>query len=293
MSAPAASGMEALAGRAGPWAPVVLRAIRRFGRDQIPTVAASVTFYALLAIFPAISAIMSLYGLFGRAETPQDAVRSLGGLLPGGAIRVVVDDMVRLSQTPHVSLGLVFAFSLIVSLYSASAGMRALLGGLTVAYEARDTRGFVRQSLVSMGLTLAAVVAGGLALWAVATAPDWLSDIGLGGEAAAGAIRWILVLALLVAALSTLYRFGPDRSRACVLVAPGNLLAALGWMAMSFGFSWYVGHFGSYDRTFGSVGAVAGFMTWIWLSVMMILFGAELNAAIGKERGAGSGAGGC
>ena len=278
MSAPA-THLSHGSGHAVSLAEVVARSLRGFGADRIPTIAAGVTFYALLSIFPAISATVSLYGLFADAGATEKAIRSLAGLIPEGAISVIDDELGRLIRTPQTSLGAAFAVSLAVSLWSANAGFKALLSGLTLAYEEPERRGFVHFTLVSLGFTAGAVV---MAAAAVA------ATVALAQE-----IRLPVLLLALIGALSLLYRFGPDRDRRAHWITPGNLLAALTWMAMSSGFSWYVAHFGHFNRTFGSLGAVAGFMTWIWLSVMVILFGAELNAACEKAANAPvNGAGG-
>lgn len=251
--------------------PILIKAARDFSTDHIPNVAASVTFYALLAIFPALSAVISLYGLFGDANAPRQAVAGLGGLLPEGAVSVITDDLQRLAAAPPSSLGLAFAVSVLVSLYSANAGMKAMIAGLTVAYEDQEKRGFVRLYLVSSAFTVAAVLVAVIAIALIVAEPAVM---------ATPLFRWPIFLLAVISSLWTLYRFGPDQHEKRHRTAPGGLVAAVAWIAMSFGFSWYVAHFGHFNRTFGSLGAVAGFMTWIWLSVMVVLFGAELNAAV-------------
>ena len=250
---------------------IVLKAARDFSADDIPNVAASVTFYALLAIFPALSALMSLYGLFGDVTEPLKAISDLRGLLPQGAVQVIGDDLQRLALAPAGPLGLAFAVSVLISLYSATAGLKALITGLAVAYEDKQKRSFIGLTLVSAAFTLAivilvtAAVALGVAAPALFVQP-WL--------------RWPLLLVIIVACFYGLYRFGPQWRGLRRHTMPGGLVAAAAWMVMSVGFSWYAANFGNFNRTFGSLGAVAGFMTWIWLSVMVVLFGAELNAAV-------------
>jgi membrane protein len=264
-----------------PWPAILIKATRDFGADHIPNVAASVTFYALLAIFPALSATISLYGLFGDAGALRQAVLSLGGLLPEGAISVIGDDLQRLSLAPQGSLGLAFAVSLVISLYSANAGMKALLNGLTVAYEQPEARGFFRLYLVSSAFTLASIVLAAVAVGLAIEAPAMLAAVGLRTGGVLSVLRWPILLLALMGVLSLLYRYGPDRAEEGHRTTPGSLFAAVAWMVMSVAFSWYAAHFGHFNKTFGSLGAVAGFMTWSWLSVMVVLFGAELNGAAG------------
>ena len=250
---------------------ILIKAAKDFSADDVPNVAASVTFYALLAIFPALSALMSLYGLFGDPTEPQKAIADLHGLLPEGAVQVIGDDLQRLALLPPGPLGLAFALSVLVSLYSATAGMKALITGLAIAYEDKQRRSFIGMTLVSAAFTVVLVAA-------------TVAGVGLGVVAPVvftePLLRWPVLMICVLATFYSLYRFGPQWGGRRHHTMPGGLTAAVAWMAMSAAFSWYAANFGNFNRTFGSLGAVAGFMTWIWLSVMVVLFGAELNAAV-------------
>jgi membrane protein len=259
------------------WRHVLVKSVKDFGADDIPTVAAGVTFYSLLAIFPGLSAMVSLYGLFADAGDAHKVITGFAEIVPSGAVSVIGDELTRLTRAPRASLGLAFAISLAVSVYSANAGMKALMGGLAVAYEERRRRGFIALNLVSLAFTFGAVVSAAAVVAIVTSLPTWMKVLSLGVDPSLA--QWPVLLAALIAGLSVLYQFGPGRSIWCHWITPGNILASLAWVAMSALFTWYVAHFGRFDRTFGSLGAVAGFMTWIWLSVMVVLFGAELNAA--------------
>jgi membrane protein len=262
------------------WPKLVTFAVQEFLRDDMPSVSAGVTFYALLAIFPALSAVMSLYGLFADVDDARRQVAHMHGVIPEGAARVLDDAMLRLSLAQHGGLTMTLIVSVAISLFSANAGMKALLRALTVAYEQHESRGFIKLNLVSLGFTIGGAVFALLTLACVVGAPELLDRLGLKGFGLLSVLRWPALLLLLAVSLSMLYGLGPDRRSRWRLVAPGNVVGAVGWTAMSVGFSWYVAHFGSFDRTFGSLGGVAGFMTWIWLSVMVVMFGAELNAAV-------------
>ncbi|MBS0409513.1 MAG: YihY/virulence factor BrkB family protein [Proteobacteria bacterium] len=262
------------------WPRVVVFAVQEFVRDDMPGVCAGVTFYALLAIFPALSAIVSLYGLFADVDDVRRQILHLSGIIPEGAMRVLGQEMLRLSITEHGGLTLTLIISLSISLYSANAGMKALLKALTTAYEEKERRGFVRLNLVSLAFTAGGSLFAVATVAAVVAVPDLLARLGVRSALLLAALRWPALLVLLIFSLSVLYALGPDRRSRWRLVAPGNIVAAIGWTAMSVVFSWYVAHFGSFDRTFGSLGGVAGFLTWIWLSLMVVMFGAELNAAV-------------
>jgi len=264
----------------GHWPKIITFAVQEFTRDDMPSVSAGVTFYTLLAIFPALSAIMSLYGLFADIDDARRQIAHLHGIIPEGASRVLDDAMLRLSLAQHGGLTATLIISVAISLYSANAGMKALIRALTVAYEQRETRGFIRLNLVSLAFTAGGAAFAILTLACVVGAPELLDRLGLKGFGLLGVLRWPMLLIMLMVSLSVLYGLGPDRRSRWRLVAPGNIVGAVAWTAMSVGFSWYVSHFGNFDRTFGSLGGVAGFMTWIWLSVMVVMFGAELNAAV-------------
>jgi len=262
------------------WRDILSRSVRDFGRDRISAAAGGVTFFTLLAIFPALSAFVSLYGLVADVGSVRRLLASMNGVLPDGMISVIGDEIVRLTATGHTTLGLAFAFSLALSVWSANAGVKALIDGLNIAYERRETRGFVKLTLVSLTFTVGGIVTGVLGIAAIAAAPMRLSAAGLPASMQPF-LRWLALPMLAMAMISLLYRFGPDRAPAQLRwITPGALVATAGWAAMSLLFSWYVADFGSYNRTYGSLGAIVGFLTWIWLSLMVLMFGAELNSEV-------------
>jgi membrane protein len=288
---------EAAAGRGSPsryiaeprlppqgWLQVLQLSVGAFSRDRIPAAAAAVTFYFLLALFPALSAFASLYGLVANLHDAERQIAALRGLLPGGAISVLGDALTRLTATDHGALSLAFAVSLVVSIWSSNAGVKALIDGLNVAYGAHERRGFVKLTLVSLGFTVGIIAAAIVGMILLAAAPSVLVRLGLRGFAGLGLWRWPILLGAAGVFVSTLYRFGPCRPRArWRWVTPGGCIAVVGWAAVSALFSWYVGAFGHYDRTYGSLGAIVGFLTWVWLSTMVLLYGAELNAAADRR----------
>jgi membrane protein len=267
------------------WWAIARRTWAEFIDDRIPTVAAGSTFYALLALFPALGVFVSLYGLFGDVGEAQKQIAALQGLLPEGGVRVLSDQINRLAAAPPGGLGLTFALSLVLSVWSSNAGTKALIEGLNIAYEARERRSFLTLNLVSLGFTAGGILFSVAGLATVVAVPGLLARVGLGHLIGGSVWRWPIMLAVMVAVLSGLYRFAPSHKHPhWRWVTPGGILATALWGAMSAAFSFYVGHWGHYDRTYGSLGALAGFMTWIWLSLIVVLLGAELNCELDHER---------
>ncbi|MBS0334315.1 MAG: YihY/virulence factor BrkB family protein [Proteobacteria bacterium] len=263
---------------------IATRTLKEFAEDRIPAVAAGAAFFALLALFPALGVFVSLYGLVADVADAQRHIVALSGLLPAGGVTVLGDQMTRLAAAPKSSLGVTFAISLVLSLVSANAGVKGLIGGLNIALEVRERRNFAVLNLVSLGFTLGAILVAVMAMLAVSAAPEVLARVGLGGWAAASWLRWPAMIALSAISISGLYRFAPSHEHARRRwITPGGAFAALAWASMSLAFSVYVGHFGTYDRTYGSLGALAGFMTWIWLSLIVVLLGAELNCELDRS----------
>ena len=263
------------------WLEALRFSVRAFSHDRIPAVAASVTFYFLLALFPALSVFVSLYGLIASVADAERQVSAMSGMLPGGAISIIGDELTRLAATNHGALGLAFAVSLLVSIWSANAGVKALIEGLNIAYEVRERRGFLKLTLVSLALTAGMIFAAVFGVVLLAAAPSVLARSGLHGLAGLGPLRWPILLTAAGVFFSLLYRFAPCRPRArWRWITPGGCVAAVGWVVISGLFSWYVSNFGHYDRTYGSLGAIVGFLTWVWLSTMVLLYGAELNGRV-------------
>jgi membrane protein len=265
------------------WMDIAWRVYEEIGNDRILAVAAGVTFYALLALFPAIAAFVSLYGLFADPGTINDHLASLAGLLPGGAIDVIGDQVKRITSKPGGTLGLAFFSGLAISVWSANAGMKAVFDALNVAYGESEKRNFIWLNLQSLAFTFGALVFLAIGVTVVVVVPVALNYLGLGslGEWLIRIGRWPAMFVIILLALAVLYRYGPSRDRPrWRWVTPGSILAAAGWIIFSMLFSWYVGSFGSYNETYGSLGAAIGFLTWVWLSTTIVLVGAELNAEI-------------
>jgi membrane protein len=259
------------------WRSVVARTWTAYNLNQIPAVAGGATFFGLLAIFPGLGVFVSLYGLFADIAKARTELGSLRRVLPDGAISVLGEQMTRLAAAPHAQLGLAFLVSALISVWSANAGVKALIAGLNVAYNTRERRSFLQLNATSLAFTLAGV---GLAALAAAL-PGWLPRVAPQVSPVFAVLRWPMFLAVIVTLLSLLYRYAPSFDQAPRRwLTPGAVFAGAAWLAMTLLFSFYVANFGNYDKTYGSLGAVVGFMTWIWLSLTVVLIGAELNAQL-------------
>ena len=263
------------------WKDIAFRLYEDLSSHRILSVAAGVTFYALLAVFPAVAALVSLYGLFADPASIAKQMDTLSGLLPGGAVDIIGEQVKRISANPRASLSFALAFSLGISLWSANAGMKAVFDALNVVYDETEKRSFVVLNLVSLAFTLGALTFMILALVAVVALPIALNFIGLGtvADLAMRLGRWPLLLVAVALVFALVYRFGPSRKKAqWRWVWAGSAFAAVAWLGGSALFSWYVSSFGNYNATYGSLGAAIGFMTWLWISSIIVLMGGELNA---------------
>jgi membrane protein len=263
------------------WKDILWRVYEDVSSHRILMVAAGVTFYALLAVFPAVAALVSLYGLFADPNNIGNILQSLAGVLPGGAIDVIGDQMTRVASQGGGKLGFAFITGLAIALWSANAGMKALFDALNIVYDEQEERGFIKLNLVSLAFTLGAILFMLLALAAVVVVPIVFNVIGLGSVVnwLVKILRWPLLLVGVALGLALIYRYGPSRDHPqWRWVTWGSGAASVLWIVVSLLFSWYVSNFGSYNKTYGSLGAAIGFMTWIWLSATVVLLGADLDA---------------
>jgi membrane protein len=275
-------GRDAAAPSAVPakgWGDVLLRVYRGIDDDRILANAAAVTFYALLALFPGIAALVSIYALFADPQSIAQHLGALSGVLPGGATDVIRDQLNRLVAQPHGKLGISFLVGLVVSLWSANGGIKALFDALNVVYGEREERGFIRLNGISLIFTAAMIALMIAALACLVALPAALGVLpGFVGMILSYA-RWPALLVLVSVVLAFTFRYGPDRAEPrWRWVSWGSAFGAVGWLCVSALFTWYAENFGNFNKTYGSLGAVIGFMMWIWLSVTVILIGAKINA---------------
>jgi membrane protein len=263
------------------WKDIVLRIYHNISDHRVIAIAAGVTFYVLLAIFPAIAALVSLYGLFADPKTIADHLASASSFLPGGAMDILGEQLQRLTAQPGGRLGLTFFSGLAISLWSANAGMKALFDALNIVYAEKEKRSFFKLNAVSLAFTVGGLIFALVAIGAVVVIPVLLNFIGLGKatELLINLGRWPVMFVAVALWVAVIYRYGPSRDTPqWRWVSWGSAFASLAWIVLSILFSWYAAHFGSYNKTYGSLGAAIGFMTWIWLSTIVVLLGAELDA---------------
>jgi len=259
-----------------------------FSTHRIMSVAAGVTFYALLALFPGIAALISLYGLFADPGTVSQHVNGLASILPGGGTEIIADQMNRVAAQGNGRLSAAFLISLAISLWSANSGMKAIFDALNVVYGVREQRSFIMLNAISFAFTLALMLFLLLAMAGLVVLPAILSFVGEpdGAPWLMGFVRWPVLLVAIMLVVTALYRYAPSGNHAqWRWITWGSVFSAIAWLAVSLLFSWYTAPFGSYNKTYGSLGAVFGFMTWIWLSITVVLLGAEIDAELERRAG--------
>jgi membrane protein len=265
------------------WKDIFVRTYQKIVEDRLVATAAGVVFYGLFAIFPAITALVSSYGLFADPSTISDNLRSLALMLPEGSFSIVQDQIARVLAKGQAALGVTFLISILVALWSANAGVKAVIDALNVVSETKEKRSFVCLNLMSLGFTVGALASMLLMLGTVVAIPLAFERLGL--DSLTGWIvrvgRWPLLAMMLLIGLAALYRYGPSRTEArWQWLSVGAAIATFLCLVGSSLLSWYLANFGNYNATYGSLGAVIGLMTWMWMSAVIVLCGAELNSEI-------------
>lgn len=270
----------------GDWLAVAKSTLAQTGEDRVTSVAGGVTFFGLLSLFPAITAFVSLYGLYADPATIEAHLALLDDLLPESSLQIIRDQVVSIASASSGALSVAGVVALLVAFWSANGGMKALLSALNVAFFQRETRSFVRLNLVAMVFTLSGLVIIALMLGVIAVVPIMLQMLPItwGSELLVTLIRWPIMFGVLVLALAAIYRWGPaapySRWR---WISPGAVFAAIALVITSMLFSWYAASFGNYNETYGSLGAVIALMTWLWLNAMIVLVGAEINSELERH----------
>jgi membrane protein len=263
------------------WRDIALRTKNELSEDHASLVAAGVAFYILLAIFPAIAALISIWGLVADPAQIERQLGAVAGALPQDAAAILTEQAHNVAANAGGGVSLAAIGGILFALYSASAGMRALIDGLNVIYEEEEKRGFIKLYFVSLVLTLAVLAMMIAALGVIVVVPVVLGVVGLGGvaEALISVLRWPLLFALALLVLAVVYRYAPSRDRPrWRWVSWGAVAATALWIVGSIAFSIYVRNFGRYDATYGSLGAVIILLMWLWLSAFIVLLGAEVNS---------------
>ncbi|HEX2372998.1 MAG TPA: YihY/virulence factor BrkB family protein [Actinomycetota bacterium] len=260
------------------WNDIAKRTMKEVKQDQVPLLAAGVAFYALLSLFPAIIAGVSIYGLVADPATVRDQINQLTERLSPETAKIIGDQLKQVTSGAGGALGVATVIGILTALWSASSGMKALITGVNLAYDESEGRKFVKLRGLSILMTLAAMVLLGVALALIvgfpAVADSWPTALRWTGSI----LRWVLLAALLMAGLAALYRYAPDRDKPkWSWSSPGSVVATVLWVLASVGFSIYVNAFGNYNKTYGALAGVIILMFWLYLTAFVVLVGAELN----------------
>ena len=255
----------------------------RFGQDNISLIAAGIAFYILAAIFPALAALVSIYGLFADPSQVANRVSGLEGVLPPEALKIITDGLNNFAHKSGSQLSFALLISLVIALWSARAGMSSVMTGLNIAYEETEKRSFIMQNVIALALTLGGIVFAIAAIVAVAVVPAALALLHADGFAMQilAVARWPVLAVLVVIGFAVMYRYAPSRTNPnWTWISWGSGIAAVLWMAGSLIFSLYVSHFGSYQATYGALAAVVVLLLWFWVSALVLLLGAEIDDEI-------------
>ena len=268
------------------WKAIALRTKEQVKSDSMSILAGGVAFYSVLAIFPAMVALLSVYGL---VSDPADVTRQINDLsagLPREVQRLLVDQLQAVASTSGSSLTFGLVFSVLAATWAASKGMKALIEAINVAYDEDESRGFVRVRLLAYGFTIGGVLLVVTTVFAITALPALGAPLGAAGRVTASVLRWPVLAAVMLLGLSVIYRFAPSRENPrWQWVTPGSLTAGLLWVVGSVLFAVYVNNFGSYNDTYGSIGAVVVLMLWLYLTAFVVLLGAELNGEAERQAG--------
>ncbi len=274
-----ADGDATLSARA-PWPAVIKRAWATSQERQLTLLAAGVAFYAFTSLFPGIIATIMIYGLVADASTIQSHAERLSEAVPEVARQLVLEQVEALATVSAGSLSFGLVAALAVALWGASSAVGNLMRALNVAYGIQDRRPFAARRGIALGLTAALIVGGVCLIGIVAVFPAVQRAVNLDGAtwAMIGRLRWVLLVAMLLVALTTLYRVGPDTSERTSWRSPGAITATGIWLIASFGFSYYTSNISNYSATYGSLTAVVVLLMWLWITFYIVLLGASINA---------------
>lgn len=267
------------------WLDILARTKQQITEDNLSIVAAGVAFYAFVAVVPALAVLIALYALIAAPSEISAHIAAMADIVPDEAMPLLEEQMTRIASTPQTA-GISAIIGILIALYGSSKATKALIEGLNIAYDETEKRGFFRLNLAALVLTIGAIIGAVIAISLVAVLPSLLERMSItqGVETLLNWARWPVLVAGFMAALAVIYRFGPSRRHAkWRWVTPGAILASILWLIGSGVFSLYVTQFGSYDKTYGSLGAVVVFLMWLFISAFVILIGAEMNAEMERQ----------
>jgi len=264
------------------WKKILLRVKDRIKEDHIPIISAGVAFYAFLAIFPGIMALVSIYGLALDAQSAQDQITRLATIMPEEAISIIEGRIEKLMETSSSALGWGTLFGLLIALWSSNRGIRSLFTGLDVAYRVENRRNFFKQYAMTLTFTLGTLIVILVSLAFIVLFPLLVNTIGLPEtiDSLIKWLRWPLLGIIIISAISLIYKYGPSRDTPGYRwVVLGATVATIVWLIASWGFSVYVSNFGNFGEMYGSLSAVVILLFWLFITSFIILVGGELNCA--------------
>ncbi|UOY03010.1 YihY/virulence factor BrkB family protein [Blastococcus sp. PRF04-17] len=263
------------------WKQVLKRAWAENKADNMPIIAGGVAFFGFLSIFPALIALISIYGLVASPETVERQIDDLAAQLPEDAAGVIGTQLDAIVDNSGSALSISLVISILAALWSASGGVGNMVTAINLAYDEVEARSFVKLKLTSLALTLGAIVFVLITFSLVAVVPQVIEALPLGvvGTILAQVARWVLLLAVFAGSLAVLYRVAPDRDNPrFAWVSLGAVIVTVIWAIVSVGFAIYVDNFGSYDKTYGAIAGVIVLMLWLYLTCYLVLLGAEINS---------------
>ncbi len=265
------------------WKDIFWRTVAQVSDHRLLAISAGVVFYGLLALFPAVSALVSAYGLFAPPQAIATHLSFAEGVLPADVYSIIQDQVGRVVAKGDANLSFAFLLGFALALWSANAGVKAVVDALNVVYDETEKRGFIKLNLVSLIFTAGMIIAALVAVGAVVVTPLVLQRLGLGAlaETAVRLSRWpVLMLGMLIG-LAVLYRWGPSRREArWKWLSVGAIFATVAWFGGSAALSYYLANVAHYNVTYGSLGAAIGTMMWLWMSAIVVLLGAAINSEI-------------
>jgi membrane protein len=268
------------------WIDVAWRAWQEISDANLFLVAGGVTYALLLALFPGLAALVSIYGLVLNPAQVEAQIGALSGVLPDQSRQLLSDELHSLVTASSGALGVSAVIGLLLALWSASRGMIGLITALNIAYEEKETRGFFKLNALAIGLTLGMMVGGLLIIALLGVLPVAIQFIGLGDTTKwlLLGLEWPLLIVVVLSGLAIIYRYAPNRDEPqWRWVSPGAISATILWLVGSIGFTIYVANFNSYSKTYGSLGGVVILLTWLYLSSFIVLLGAAINAQSEKQ----------
>ena len=263
------------------WRDILLRVKDEVSQDNVSIVSAGVAFYALLAIFPALAALVSIYGLWADPAQIQQQLATVDTILPNQAREILNNQLSKVAGQGYTALSLGVIGGVLLALWSATKGTKALMTALNIVNDEEEKRSFLKLNAVALSLTLGAILFAIIALALIVALPALLGNLGLQEYARlwVAGLRWPLLALAVIVALAVLYRYGPSRDEPrWRWVSWGAVAATVLWLIGSALFSFYVSHFGSYNETYGSLSAVIILLMWFYLTAFVVLLSAELNA---------------